>query len=73
MDIFQELNDAYREHADHFFIEAAVGINDVERTYTPGIQIEARETYAPLFFSSAELREMADKADEIAQKMVQGN
>jgi hypothetical protein len=73
MDIFQEINQLCEQEENGFYIEPAVGINNEEHTYTPGVHIEAQDTYGPMFFSSAELRAMADEADCVATEMMSRN
>lgn len=73
MDIFQAINDICEQDENGFSVEAAIGINDAEHTYTPGVHIDAQNTYGPMFFSSDELRAMADEADRIATEMMNRN
>jgi len=68
MNIFDELQEYYSQEVEGLIIEHA--IISCEEGIIAGVGIEARDMAGPMFFSVADLRQMADEAERLTLEML---
>lgn len=69
--VFQDIMEQNEQCVENLFVEPAIMIDQQQSVYYPGIHIEASRFNAPIFISVDQLREMADRAEQIAISQMQ--
>lgn len=71
--VFQDIMDQNQECAEDLLVEPAIMIDQQQQVYYPGVHIEASHFNVPIFISVDQLREMADRAEQIAISQMEGH